>query len=315
MTATVPARAGDAPVEPRSRRKETTARARSERKLGWMLCAPAVAVMLLVTGYPIVYAVWLSLQRYDLRFPDDNAFVGLDNYAAVLGNSLWWQNLINTMVITVLSVAVELVLGFMLAWVMHRAIFGRTAVRSSSLVPYGIITVVAAFSWRFAFDTNTGFVNGLLNTDRDWFSETWSAYVVIIATEVWKTTPFMALLLLAGFTLVPQDVVNAARVDGATTLQRLRRIIIPLMKPAILVAVLFRTLDAFRIFDTVYVQTRGAQNTETVSILAYNTLITRVNLGLGSALSVLIFICVLIIAFIFVKGFGTSLAQQRGEAP
>ena len=199
---------------------------------------------------------------------------------------------------------------------MHRAIFGRTAVRSSSLVPYGIITVVAAFSWRFAFDTNTGFVNGLLPTPTAAGSpRPWSAYFVIIATEVWKTTPFMALLLLAGFTLVPQDVVNAARVDGATNLQRLRRIIIPLMKPAILVAVLFRTLDAFRIFDTVYVQTRGAQNTETVSILAYNTLITRVNLGLGSALSVLIFICVLIIAFVFVKGFGTSLAQQRGEAP
>jgi multiple sugar transport system permease protein len=136
---------------------------------------------------------------------------------------------------------------------------------------------------------------------------------VIIATEVWKTTPFMALLLLAGFTLVPDDVVNAARVDGATGWQRLTKIIIPLMKPAILVAVLFRTLDAFRIFDTVFVQTRGAQGTETLSILGYNTLITRLNLGLGSALSVIIFVLVILIAFLFVKGFGTDLAQQRGE--
>ena len=136
---------------------------------------------------------------------------------------------------------------------------------------------------------------------------------MIIATEVWKTTPFMALLLLAGFTLVPDDVVNAARVDGATGWQRLTKIIIPLMKPAILVAVLFRTLDAFRIFDTVFVQTRGAQGTETLSILGYNTLITRLNLGLGSALSVIIFVLVILIAFLFVKGFGTDLAQQRGE--
>ena len=314
MTATAPAApAGDAPVGHKTKRREVTARAAAERRLGWMLCAPAVTVMLLVTAYPIGYAIWLSLQRYDLRFPDETEFVGLRNYGAVLGNSLWWQDLLNTMVITVLSVIIELILGFALAWFMHRAIFGRAVVRSSSLVPYGIITVVAAFAWRFAFDTNTGFVNGLLGLDQAWFSEQWSSYFVIIATEVWKTTPFMALLLLAGFTLVPDDAVNASRVDGATSWQRLRRIIIPLMKPAILVAVLFRTLDAFRIFDSVYVQTRGAQNTETVSILAYNTLITRLNLGLGSALSVLIFACVLIIALIFVKGFGANLAQQRGD--
>ncbi|MCU1496086.1 MAG: sugar transporter permease [Acidimicrobiales bacterium] len=292
-----------------------SARARSERTLGWMLCAPAVTVMLLVTAYPIGYAFWLSLQRYDLRFPDDRGFVGFRNYGAVLGNSLWWQDLTNTLVITFFSVVVELVLGFALAFVMHRVIFGRSAVRSSILVPYGIITVVAAFAWRFAFDPTTGFVNGLLGTERSWFTEQWSSYFVIIFTEVWKTTPFMSLLLLAGFTLVPRDVVDAARVDGASGVQRLRGIIIPLMKPAILVAVLFRTLDAFRIFDTVYVQTRGAQNTESVSIIGYQTLISRLNLGLGSAISVLIFACVLIIAFVFVKGFGTSLAQQRGEAP
>lgn len=298
-----------------SERKALSARARSERKLGLLLCSPAVFVMLLVTAYPIGYAIWLSMQRYDLRFPADREFVGFRNYGAVLGNSLWWQDLTNTLVITAASVVVELVLGFALAFVMHRVIFGRSVVRSAILIPYGIITVVAAFTWRFAFDPTTGFVNGLLGTEQSWFTEQWSSYVVIIATEVWKTTPFMSLLLLAGFTLVPQDVIDAARVDGATNVQRLRKIIIPLMKPAILVAVLFRTLDAFRIFDTVYVQTRGAQNTETVSIIGYQTLISRLNLGLGSAVSVLIFVCVLLIAFLFVKGFGTSLAQQRGEDP
>ncbi|MGI8754649.1 MAG: carbohydrate ABC transporter permease [Acidimicrobiales bacterium] len=292
-----------------------TGRARSERRLGWMLCAPAVVVMLVVTAYPIGYAIWLSMQRYDLRFPGNRSFIGFRNYGAVLGNSLWWQDLTNTLVITAASVVVELVIGFALAFVMHRVIFGRSVVRSSILIPYGIVTVVAAFTWRFAFDPTTGFVNGLLHTDQSWFTERWSSYIVIITTEVWKTTPFMSLLLLAGFTLVPQDVVNAARVDGATATQRLRRVIIPLMKAAILVAVLFRTLDAFRIFDTIYVQTLGAQQTESLSIIGYQTLISRLNLGLGSAVSVLIFVCVLIIAFVFVKGFGTNLAQQRGEKP
>jgi multiple sugar transport system permease protein len=299
----------------KGRKARLSGRAKAERKLGWMLCAPAVTVMLVVTAYPILYAFWLSLQRYDLRRPDDTAFVGFDNYAAVLSNSLFWQDLSNTLIITVISVVVELFLGFGLAFVMHRALFGRGLIRAASLVPYGIITVVAAFAWRFAFDPTTGFVNGLLNTEQSWFTEQWSAYLVIISTEVWKTTPFMALLLLAGFTLVPDDLVKAAKVDGATTVQRLTKIIIPLMKPAIMVALLFRTLDAFRIFDSVFVQTRGAQQTETLSILGYNTLITRLNLGLGSAVSILIFLLVILIAALFVKGFGTNLAQQRGEAP
>ena len=132
-------------------------------------------------------------------------------------------------------------------------------------------------------------------------------------TAVWKTTPFMALLLLDVLSLVPVELHEAAKVDGATAVQRFFRITVPLMKPAILVALLFRTLDAFRVFDSVFIQTRGANDTETVSILGYNVLINRVNLGLGSAVSVLIFICVILIATLFVKGLGTSTAQQRGE--
>jgi multiple sugar transport system permease protein len=170
--------------------------------------------------------------------------------------------------------------------------------------------VVGALAWKFAFDPVTGFVNPLLGIDHAWLTERWSAFLVIILTEVWKTTPFMALLLLAGLTLVPEDLLRAARVDGASAWQRFFRITLPLMKPAILVALLFRTLDAFRIFDTVFIQTRGAQNTETVSIVGYHALITRLNLGLGSAVSVLIFLCVLAIALVFVKGFGTSLARE-----
>jgi multiple sugar transport system permease protein len=283
----------------------------SEERLGWLLCSPAVLAMLLVTAYPILYALWLSLFQYDLRFPDRRAFVGWDNYASVLTSEVWWQSLWSTLIITIGSVTMELVLGMALALLMHRAIFLRRTVRAAVLVPYGIITVVAALAWKFAFDPVTGFVNPLLGVERAWLTERWSAFLVIILTEVWKTTPFMALLLLAGLTLVPSDLLQAARVDGASAWQRFTRVTLPLMKPAILVALLFRTLDAFRIFDTVFVQTRGAQGTETVSVVGYHALITRLNLGLGSAVAVLIFLCVIAIAVLFVKGFGTRLAREE----
>ena len=288
-------------------------RSREERRLGWMLCAPAVIAMLLVTAYPIGYAFVLSLQDFDLRFPDEGGFVGLDNYEAVLTSSLWWQDVFNTLFITVISVAAELALGMAIALVMHRAIFGRGAVRTSVLIPYGIITVVAAFSWQFAFAPDSGFVNGLplIDDDKAWFGDRFSSFAVIIMAEVWKTTPFMALLLLAGLTTIDEGLYEAARIDGANARQRFLRITLPLMKPAILVALLFRTLDAFRVFDTIFIMTRGAQDTESVSILGYNQLISRLNLGLGSAVSVLIFVCVLIIAFLFVRGFGVKMQEGR----
>jgi multiple sugar transport system permease protein len=294
------------------RKGKLSDRARSERRTAYLLCAPAVITMLVVTGYPIAYAIYLSLQKYDLRFPSQKEFVGLSNYGEVLSSSTWWSDVLNTFIITIASVAIELVLGMLLALVMHRAIFGRGAVRAAILVPYGIVTVVAAFAWKYAFQPSTGFVE-IFGANTDPFSSRADSFVVIILTEVWKTTPFMALLLLAGLALVPDELHEAAKVDGATAWQRFWRITVPLMRPAILVALLFRTLDAFRIFDTVFIQTRGAQDTETVSILGYNILINRVNLGLGSAISVLIFIFVILIAVVFIKGFGTSTAQQRGE--
>lgn len=285
-----------------------TPRARAEQRLAWWLCAPAVAAMLAVTAFPILYAVWLSLFRYDLRFPGQRRFVGLGNYATVLTSDVWWQALANTLLITVTSVACELVLGFALALMMHHAVFGRRIVRAAILVPYALITVVTALAWRFAFDPTTGFVNALLDLHVGWLTHRPSALFVIVFTEIWKTTPFMALLLLAGLTLVPRDLLNAARLDGAGAVRRFFSITLPLMKPALLVALLFRTLDAFRVFDSVFVLTHGALDTETVSMVGYNTLIARLNLGLGSAVSVLIFVCVGTIAFLYVKGFGAPLS-------
>jgi multiple sugar transport system permease protein len=173
--------------------------------------------------------------------------------------------------------------------------------------------VVAAFAWQYAFTPDLGFINTWFNSHRAWLTQRGSSFLVITLTEVWKTTPFMSLLLLAGLAIVPEELQEAAKVDGANAWQRFLKVTLPTMKGAVLVALLFRALDAFRIFDTVFIQTRGANSTETVSILGYNQLINRVNLGVGSAVSVLLFVAVILIAVVFVKGFNADIGQVRGD--
>ncbi|BCJ63070.1 carbohydrate ABC transporter permease [Polymorphospora rubra] len=285
---------------------------KAERRLGWLLCAPAALVMVAVTAYPIFYSVWLSLQRFDLKFPDQREFIGLENYVTVLTNEFWWTAFGVTMLITVVTVAVELVLGMGLAIIMHRTIIGRGLVRTSALIPYGIVTVVAAFSWRYAWTPDTGYLANLFS-DGAPLTERASALGIIMLAEIWKTTPFMALLLMAGLALVPDDLLKAASMDGASAWQRFTKVMLPVMKPAILVALLFRTLDAFRVFDNIYVLTAGANQTSSVSMLAYNNLMKGLNLGIGSTMSVLIFLTVAVIAFIFVKLFGTAAPGSSDE--
>jgi len=290
-------------------------RARSERRLGWLLSAPAVIAMLLVTAYPMGRAVYLSLFSYRLTDPNAREYIGLRNYSTILTDSLWWNDVWTTVVITIITVAVELVIGFAFAMVMHRIIFGRRVVRTAILIPYGIITVVSAFAWQYAFALDSGFINSWFNlSDKAWFGSHGSALFVICLSEIWKTTPFMALLLLAGLAQVPEELQEAAKVDGATWWQRLRKVTLPNMKAAIMVAVLFRTLDAFRIFDNIFIMTSGAQQTETVSFLTYRQTISRTALGLGGAVSVLLFLCVVLIAAIFIAGFRVDLGQVRGDA-
>ncbi|WP_374210501.1 carbohydrate ABC transporter permease [Dermatobacter hominis] len=317
MTAVIePEAAGAGPPEPPPAPKAAarTDRARHERRLGLRLSAPAFIVMILVTAYPLGYAVVLSLFSYRLTDPEGREFVGLSNYWVVLTDPVWWGAVSTTAIITVVSVAVELVLGFAFAWVMFRIIRGRSLVRTGILVPYGIITVVSAFIWRYAFQLDSGFVNTWFGLeDFNWFGERWSSLFVIVLSEIWKTTPFISLLLLAGLVQVPEDMLEAAKVDGATAWQRLWKIVLPNMKAAIMVAVLFRTLDAWRIFDNPFIMTQGANGTETLSFLAYRQNVTLVNLGSGSAVSVLLFLTVFLIAFIFVKGFKTDLSQVRGD--
>lgn len=191
--------------------------------------------------------------------------------------------------------------------------------RTSILIPYGIITVVSAFAWQFAFSLNNGFVNSWfgwlpwISESTNWFGDHWHAMFAIMASEIWKTTPFMSLLLLAGLSQISEDMLEAARVDGATWWQRLTKVILPNMRAAIMVAVLFRALDAYRIFDNIFVMTKGAEDTESISFLTYRQVIEQMQLGMGSALSVLLFLSVLLLAFLIVKLFRVDLAQARGE--
>jgi multiple sugar transport system permease protein len=302
-----------------TKKTEHTDRAIAENRLGQRLVAPAVILMLLVTAYPMLQALYLSLFRYRLTTPNDKAFTGLGNYVTILGDSLFWKDTANTVVIMVVTVAVELVIGFAFAMVMHRIIFARGLMRTSILIPYGIITVVSAFAWQFTFSINNGWVNSWfdwlpgVSSTTNWYGDHWHAMFAIMVSEIWKTTPFMALLLLAGLSQISEDMVEAAKVDGATASQRLFRVILPNMKAAIMVAVLFRALDAFRIFDNIYVMTKGAQNTESSSFLTYRQSIEQFQLGMGSALSVLLFITVLLLAYLIVKFFKVDLAQARGE--
>jgi len=290
-------------------------RARSEARLGWLLAGPAFIVMLAVTLYPILQAVYDSLFHFRLTAPDDRSWAGLENYGVVLSDSLFWQALGVTVFITVVTVVVELLLGFALALVMHRAITRlRGLLRTAILVPYGIITVVSAFAWFYAFDISSGYVNHWfdwvpgISEDLNWFAQQGTSLFVIIMSEIWKTTPFISLLLLAGLSQVPTELEEAAEVDGATWWQRLTRVILPNMKAAIMVAVLFRALDAFRIFDNVFIMTNGANGTEVLSLLAYRTSIGRLEIGLGSAISVLLFLCVLLICWVAIKLFKVDLA-------
>jgi multiple sugar transport system permease protein len=295
-------------------------RSAAENRLGQKLVAPALILMVLVTAYPMIQALYLSLFRYRLTTPDDKAFVGLGNYGVILTDSLFWKDTLNTVLIMLITVAIELVIGFAFAMVMHRIIFARGAMRTAILIPYGIITVVSAFAWQFTFSINNGWVNGTfswlpgISSTTNWYGDHWHAMFAIMVSEIWKTTPFMALLLLAGLSQISEDMLEAAKVDGATASQRLFKVILPNMRAAIMVAVLFRALDAFRIFDNIFIMTKGAQNTESSSFLTYRQAIEQFQLGMGSALSVLLFLTVLLLAYLIVKLFRVDLAQARGES-
>jgi multiple sugar transport system permease protein len=284
-----------------------------ERRLALAMLSPSLVVMALVAAYPIGYAVWLSLNEYSVRVPGLSRFAGFDNYAEAFSSPAFWDAVLVTFLFTALSVTLELIVGLGMALAMHEAFRGRALLRTVVLVPWAVLTVVSAITWRTIFEPNLGLAPqvlgafGLPGADVVWLGESgWSMAVMVLA-DVWKTAPFMALLLLAGLQVIPDDVYDAAKVDGATALQRFRRITLPLLAPAILVALIFRTLDALRIFDLPYVLTRGANDTTTLSLLSYQELTTNRLIGYGSALSVLTFVIVMAVSFLYVRMVGGNI--------
>ena len=292
---------------------------RSERRLGASMLAPSLAVIALVAAYPILYAVWLSLNEYSVITPGLSRFVGLDNYIDALTSAQFWEAMKTTVLFTVISVGLELVIGLGMALVMHQAFRGRALLRAVVLVPWAILTVVTAITWRTIFEPELGFVNTMLTAlslpggDVVWLGQEGYALAAMILADVWKTAPFMALLILAGLQGIPDEVHDAAKVDGATTWQRFRNVTLPLLIPAISVALIFRTLDALRVFDLPYVLTKGANGTETLSLIAQNELVANRNTGLGSALAVLTFVTVMGISFLYIRFMGGNIRALTKE--
>lgn len=292
---------------------------RAEARLGRILVAPAVAVIALVALFPLGYTVWESLHLHDLRMPwRGRPFVGLANYAEALGDPRFWGAMWHTALFTVLSVGLEMALGLVLALALNRAYRGRGLVRAAVLVPWAIPTVVAALLWRFMFEGEAGIANGILvqlgvlEEPLIWFIDSVAAWVPIVLSDVWKMTPFVALLLLAGLQNIDASLYEAARIDGAGAWRQFRHVTLPLLKPAILVALIFRTLDAFRVFDLIFVMTGGGPGTATEPIALYTfyALLQNLRFGYGSALSVIIFLVTFGLAFLYIRVLGADLTSE-----
>jgi multiple sugar transport system permease protein len=287
----------------------------SERRLAVAMMSPSLIVMALVAAYPIVYAIWLSLNEYSVRVPGLSRFSGLGNYIDALGSSEFWDAFRNTFVFTIISVSIELVLGVVFAMAMHQAFKGRAVLRATVLVPWAVLTFGSGILWRSIFEPDLGFVPSMLSAlglpgaDVVWLGEEGYAMAVMIFADVWKTAPFMALLILAGLQVIPDEVYDAAKVDGATTWQRFTRITLPLLRPAILVALLFRTLDALRVFDLPFALTQGANGTNTLSLYAYQELTANRLVGEGSALAVLTFVIVMGVSFLYIRFVGGNIRE------
>lgn len=285
----------------------------SERVQAIWMVAPAVLVLVGVALYPVVDAVWISLHRHILIFRG-TPFVGLANYRFLFHDPRFLTALLNTCYFTAVAVGVELVLATPLALLLDASFPGRGVLRASVLVPWAIPTVVSAQLWAWLFNPEYGLINRILGgADINWLGTPGYALHAAILVDVWKTTPFVALLLLAGLQGIPDDLYRAARVDGASSLRAFWRITLPLLRPAILLALLFRTLDAFRVFDAIYVLTGGGpgNTTETLSIYAYKMLMRSGDFGYGSTLSVVTFLCVVAISVGYLAFLGRAQEGAR----
>jgi len=283
-------------------------------RTAWFFLLPSLLVLLLVAAYPLWRTFQLSFYQVSiLEFPLKPSWLGLDNYRYLLADPYWWVSLKNTGVFTVVSVALETVLGLGIALVVNTRFVGRGMMRTAMLVPWAIPTVVSAQMWRWMYNDVYGVVNDLLMRAHliahplAWLSDPHLALPGIIAVDVWKTTPFMALLLLAGLQSIPHELYEASTVDGASGWQQFWKITLPLLKPALLVALIFRTLDALRVFDVIYVMTGTNPTTMSMSVYARQQLVDFGALGYGSAVSMGIFLIIALFAAAYLVSLRVEL--------
>ena len=275
---------------------------KQEKLTGWLLLFPALFILGLVFIYPIVRAFWLSWFTQNLGTQLEPVITGFSNYQRMIGDGRFWQSLFNTSVFTVISVALELILGLSIALVLNKSFFGRGVVRTIAIIPWALPTAIMGLAWAWIFNDQYGVVNdilnrlGLINTGINWLGTPALAMTALIIADVWKTTPFISLILLAGLQSIPQDLYEAHAMDGASPWQSFGQITLPLLMPQILIALLFRFAQSFGVFDLVQVMTGGgpAGSTETVSIYIYDTVMRYLDFGYGAALVVVTFLLLVI---------------------
>jgi len=280
---------------------------REERRLAALLIAPAAGLIVVMALFPIAATVSEALHGHDLRLPWlGRPFVGLANFVEAAGDPRFLSAVGHTVLFALVSVPIEIALGVALALVMHRALRGRAAIRVVALLPWTVPTIVAALIWRFMFESYS-------TASFDWFVHPLAAWVPIVAADVWKTTPFVAILLLAGLQTIDPAIDEAARIDGAGPLRRFFTITLPLLGPALVVATAFRALDALRLFDLVYVMTGGGPGTATepLSLYAFVALMQRLRFGYGAALSMTVFLLTFAFALIWIRTVGRSLTDDH----
>jgi trehalose/maltose transport system permease protein len=283
-----------------------------QKRLAWYLILPAVFVVFLVIGYPLFTVILYSFQKYKLDGVTPQTFIGLDNYIFVFSDPDFWHAVWITLIFSFFSVTIEAVLGLVVALVANSKFKGRTLLRVAVLIPWAIPTVVSSQIWRWMFNDIYGVANVILANlhliphKLAWLSTPETALPVIIAVDVWKTTPFMSLLLLAGLQLIPGDLYEAAAIDGATGVRSFFSITLPLVAPTLLVALIFRTLDALRVFDIFYIMVGGQGNMATMAVYNQQQLIQFLDAGVGSATSVIILIFIMIFVVLYTRFSKTS---------
>ncbi|HEY5744614.1 MAG TPA: sugar ABC transporter permease [Chryseolinea sp.] len=283
-----------------------------QRRLAWYLIIPAVLVVVLVIGYPLAQVVVYSFLKYKLDGVTPASFVGIDNYAFVLSDPDWWRAVWNTLIFTFFSVTLETILGLVVALVANAKFKGRTFFRIAILIPWAIPTVVSSQIWKWMFNDVYGVVNLLLTNFHiipekiAWLAVPETAIPVIIAVDVWKTVPFMALLILAGLQTIPGDMYEAGAIDGATGIKTFFYLTLPFIMPTLLVALIFRTLDALRVFDIFYIMVGGAGDMATMATYNRLQLIDFLDAGVGSATSVIILVFIMVFVVLYTRISKTS---------